>query len=96
MSRILKIDTDTVKLIDELREIRTRSKTDGKREDEICELLKTQADNQPASLQFRHQILAAVEEGTSSRLDATGLRAAHPEIAKEFTKSLVFLRVKLC
>jgi hypothetical protein len=94
--RILQIDHDTVKLIDELREIRDRAKADGKREDDICEVLKSLSDRQPAALKFRLQVVAQIEEGRTSSIDAKALRAAHPELAEQFTRTSMYLKVKPC
>jgi hypothetical protein len=94
--KILQIDSDAVKLISELREIRERLKADKKQEETLCESIKTLAENQPASLKFRQQIMAQIEEGSTTSIDSKALRAAHPEIAQQFTRTINYLKVKPC
>ncbi len=94
--KILKVDGDTKRLVDELRTIRERKKIDEGREGEITTKLKDLAEQGEATLHFNRDIIAMIEERSSCRIYTKLLKAQFPEAAKACSVPSTCLMVKCC
>jgi hypothetical protein len=93
--KIVKVPGEIKALVDELKQTRETLKAHRKREDAICLALKEHVGQQPATLQFNSQVIAMIEQKTSTRLDGDLIRATYPDAEAKCSVTTTYLQVKV-